>query len=155
MQMDAHGMQWRRGKGSGPHYTFDTNVMLRMVENANFLNMLKVRMNFRDATIHFDDIIRNEMDGHGCPVERVMLLAKKELGVDVLMERTPLAARKAAASLERAHPTLHSPDSYILAGCIRTNTILVSRDRGLILAARNNNVKVVNPDTLATGAGSG
>ena len=78
------------------HCTFGTNVMLHMVANVNFLNMLKVRMNFRNAAIHLDDIIRNEVEGYGCPVYRVCYWQKRA-GVDVLIERAPPATRKVAS----------------------------------------------------------
>lgn len=150
LQMDTLGVLSRRDGSSAPVYTFDTNVMLGIARNPNFVSMLKVRLNMEGAVVRLDDTVRAELENHGCPVERVVALARRDLKAVISGGRAPPGLAERATSLEEKHPTLHSPDSYILAGCIAENTILVSRDRGLIRAAKESGVHVVNPDTLAT-----
>ncbi len=147
--MDVLGAK-KLSRDDGPQYTLDTNVIMEANANPNFLSMLMTRTDLRGAQIHFDSTVRRELEKHGCQVERIVARIKK---AGATVGRGPPAHGIAglAVSLERKYPTLHSPDSYILAGCIRAGTVLVTRDRGLERAARRHGVRVINPDMLATG----
>lgn len=151
IQMHVHGANRFSGGGNGLLYTLDTNVIMEANSNPNFWDMLMTRLNLRGAQIHFDSVVRRELEKHGCPVERMVARARMEAGATVGKGPPAHGIAGLAASLERRYPTLHSPDSYILAGCIRAGTMLVTRDRGLERAARAHGVKVINPDMLATG----
>ena len=154
--VDLHEIQMRLSGNErlegGRHYMFDTNVIMEAVNNPNFWNMLKIRLDLQDGRIHFDSTIRRELEKHGCPVEKLLVMVMSDASAALIGERSERGIAGMAARLERKHSMLHSPDSYILASCIHSKTTLVTRDRGLEQAAREHKVHVINPDKIVTDA---
>ena len=131
-------------------YTLDTCVMMDSVENPNFRDMMTVRTGIKNSEIHMGEVVNAELREHMYDVDKVVRQLGSEFGASIVKDEMTIDTYKLAARLRARYARLQSPDSYILAGCITSGTVLVTRDRDLFNVANSCGVEAINPDKLAS-----
>lgn len=129
-------------------YTLDTCVGIKIIENQNIANLLKCRIQMNGASIHFCTQSVFEATKLGFQIEQISKIIENKFETDVFFGTVTDEMVQVSYQLERDCPSLHYGDSKILAYAKITNTILVTCDKALALAAKQSNVQVVNPDIL-------
>ena len=140
----------RRTRRDVPRYMLDTNTILYLVDNPHFRRMLAIRLDMGGSDVYLGSTIRQELQKHGCPHTDAVGCIQDGLKANVVPFHTAERDRDAASRLERTYDTLHWPDSLILAETAARGATLITRDRGLVAAAEEHGVPVVNPDLLCT-----
>ena len=138
----------QRITGNEKNYTLDTCVIIKICENPNIGNLLSCRINFHDSKVFINSQTVYEAKKHGYSFENVYQSLRDTLGTKVVYEEISENLKNYADVLESLHPTLHAGDAEILAFAQSKHSVLLSCDKGFLIAAKRIGVKFVNPDIL-------
>jgi len=132
-------------------YTFDTCICVKIVQNPNFVNLLKLHINSKDSLVYVNEQVVKEIQRKfGYEINHLLGHLKSSLGVDVFYGNITDKIETDAQYLLK-HTSVHNGDAQILAFARDNNSILISCDKDLINAAISVGVSTINPDQLHTG----
>ena len=132
-------------------YTLDTCICVKIVQNPNFVNLLKLHIDSENSSVFVNEQVINEIQRKfGFEINRLLGHLKSSLGVSVFYANiTDKIETDAKYLLE--HTSVHNGDAQILAFTRETDSILISCDKDLISTAISVGVSTINPDQLHTG----
>lgn len=126
--------------------TLDTNVIVRLIEAPNYVNMLATH-SLLNGCVHITDVVMGEIAKKRYNVDDA--ISKLEaMDATVTLGYTTADMCADARAMEGQYAGLHHPDSRILAYAKSWRICLVTCDRDLAEAAGLAGVDVVNPDTV-------
>ena len=132
-------------------YTFDTCICVKIVQNPNFVNLLKLHINSKDSLVYVNEQVVKEIQRKfGYEINHLLGHLKSSLGVDVFYGNITDKIETDAKYLLK-HTSVHNGDAQILAFARDNDSILVSCDKDLISTAISVGVSTINPDQLHTG----
>lgn len=130
-------------------FTLDTCVILKICRGGrNFADCLKCRIDFAGSEILLNSKTVEEMERHGFDYDSVSEKLSEVFETAVSFTEITDDVFADAKYMQKIYPTLHSGDDEVLAFAIATNSILVTRDKGLFEAAKLAKATVINPDTV-------
>ena len=137
-------------RGTKNGVSLDTNVMKLICDgNSNLANALTCRLNLHDVKVMVNSKSIEEMEKLGYGQDVVYHHLSKYFSHVELMEITR-DMLLTVSELRQKCPTLHSGDDEILAFTIMTNSVLITCDKGLLVAAKIQKVQSVNPNVIHT-----
>ena len=129
------------------NYVLDTCAAIKIVDNPNFLSMLSCRLNLKNSRIILCSQMIFEFHKNGFDLDiLVKILESVQTKVD--FKRCTYKIHQKAIYLESLCNSLHSGDSEILAIAYDKKFDLISCDKGLVNAAKQFNIKNVNPHMM-------
>ena len=131
--------------------TLDTNVIVRLIEAPNYVNMLATR-GLLNGNVHIPDVVMGEIAKKRCRIDDAISKLEAK-GATVILGYTTADMQVDARAMEGQYSGLHHPDSQILAYAKSWGTRLVTCDRDLAEAAGLASVDAVNPDTVCGSGG--
>ena len=132
-------------------YTLDTCICVKIVQNPNFVNLLKLHINSKDSSVYVNEQVVKEIQRKfGYEINHLLGHLKSSLGVDVFYGNISDKIETDAKYLLK-HTSVHNGDAQILAFTRDNDSILVSCDKDLINTAVSVGVSTINPDQLHTG----
>ena len=132
-------------------YTLDTCICVKIVQNPNFVNLLKLNINSKDSLVYVNEQVVKEIQRKfGYEINNLLGHLKSSLDVDVFYGNITDKIETDAKYLLK-HTSVHNGDAQILAFTRDNNSILISCDKDLINAAISVGVSTINPDQLHTG----
>ena len=133
-------------------YTLDSCICVKIVQNPNFVNLLKLHINSKNSMVYVNEQVVKEIQRKfGYEIDYLLGHLKSSLGVNVFYGNiTDKMESDAKYLLE--HTTIHGTgDALILAYTRDTDSVLISCDKDLINTAISVGVTTINPDQLHTG----
>ena len=132
-------------------YTLDTCICVKIVENPNFVNLLKLHIDPENSSVCVNEQVVKEIQRKfGYEIDHLLGHLKSSLGVDIFYGNITDKIETDAQYLLK-HTSVHNGDAQILAFTRDNNSILISCDKDLINAAISVGVSTINPDQLHTG----
>ena len=132
-------------------YTLDTCICVKIVQNPNFVNLLKLHINSKDSLVYVNEQVVKEIQRKfGYEINHLLGHLKSSLGVDVFYGNISDKIETDAKYLLK-HTSVHNGDAQILAFARDNDSILISCDKDLINTAISVGVSTINPDQLHTG----
>ena len=132
-------------------YTLDTCICVKIVQNPNFVNLLKLHINSKNSSVYVNEQVVKEIQRKfGYEINHLLGHLKSSLGVDVFYGNITDKIETDAKYLLK-HTSVHNGDAQILAFTRDNDSILVSCDKDLINTAVSVGVSTINPDQLHTG----
>ncbi|ABK77098.1 hypothetical protein CENSYa_0464 [Cenarchaeum symbiosum A] len=158
---------------SAPYgYTFDTCAIINVWRNPNISTPLRMLLETEGSIVYMNSYVVGELavkslgqdeagrmlhehlgadagaDVISTMRERAGSMLQKRLGADVSGGDVIPKMREHAVQMEEHCPTLHSPDSIILAFAMYTKTVLVTHDKGLLAATEKMKAPCVDPNVI-------
>lgn len=130
-------------------FTFDTCVVINILENRNFGDMLSCKLGLAESTAHLSEQARVEIRRKGHDVDDAVKQIQKLMGANVVYGMITDEMKDDAIYLRTKCPTLHGGDDQILAYARATGTTLITCDKEFIQAAKMIYTQVINPNILA------
>ncbi len=131
------------------NYVLDTCAAIKIVDNPNFLSMLSCRLDLKNSTIILCSQMIFELHKNGFDLD-VLVKILESVQTKVNFETCTNQIHQKAIYLESLCDSLHCGDSDILAIAYENKFDLISCDKGLVNAAKQFNVKNVNPDMVTS-----
>jgi len=131
-------------------YTLDTCICVKIVQNPNFVNLLKLHISKNSLVYVNEQVIKEIQRKFGYEINHLLGHLKSSLGVDVFYGNISDKIETDAKYLLK-HTSVHNGDAQILAFARDNDSILVSCDKDLISTAISVGVSTINPDQLHTG----
>ena len=132
-------------------YTLDTCICVKIVQNPNFVNLLKLHINSKNSSVYVNEQVVKEIQRKfGYEINHLLGHLKSSLGVDVFYGNITDKIETDAKYLLK-HTSVHNGDAQILAFARDNDSILISCDKDLINAAISVGVSTINPDQLHIG----
>ena len=132
-------------------YTLDTCICVKIVENPNFVNLLKLHIDSQNSSVYVNEQVVKEIQRKfGYEINHLLGHLKSSLGVDVFYGNITDKIETDAKYLLK-HTSVHNGDAQILAFARDNDSILISCDKDLINTAVSVGVSTINPDQLHTG----
>ena len=129
-------------------FTLDTCVLIKILENPNFGNLLKCRINFENSKIYLNSQTIGEAKKKGYDIAEIYSTIQIRFCQNVIFSQITDEMYTNARNLQQTYSSLHYGDSQILSFAKAKSLTLVSCDKGLIKAAKQSGISFVNPDTL-------
>ena len=132
-------------------FTLDSCICVKIVQNPNFVNLLKLHIDSENSSVYVNEQVVKEIQRKfGYEINHLLGHLKSSLGVDVFYGNiTDKMESDAKYLLE--HTPVHNGDAQILAFTRETDSVLISCDKDLISTAISVGVTTINPDQLHTG----
>lgn len=125
----------------------DTCVIKKMMDNANYADMLQARIDLRGVDVHICSQVG--IEARRKDLDSGVIGAKLEgLGANVIYGQITNRMRAEAKAMEKRRAGLHNGDSEILAYTKEWGLGLLTGDKNLAAATEMEGVDVVNPDQL-------
>lgn len=135
-------------KQYGATFVLDTNVVIRACNDRQFAQRVRWCMGASTSEIVINSKVESELMRHGLSMKIIPAILKDRLQVDdIIYDAISRDEHQDAKWLEEKNETLHRGDSDILAFAYVRGLVLLTCDKGLVKAARDVNVKCINPDT--------
>ena len=132
-------------------YTLDSCICVKIVQNPNFVNLLKLHISSENSSVCVNEqVIKEIQRKFGYEINHLLGHLKSSLGVDVFYGNITDKIETDAKYLLK-HTSVHNGDAQILAFTRDNDSILVSCDKDLINTAVSVGVSTINPDQLHTG----
>ena len=132
-------------------YTLDTCICVKIVQNPNFVNLLKLYIDSENSSVYVNEqVIKEIQRKFGYEINHLLGHLKSSLGVDVFYGNISDKIESDAKYLLK-HTSVHNGDAQILAFTRNTDSVLISCDKDLISIAISVGVSTINPDQLHTG----
>lgn len=137
------GTNGRSQKG----YVLDTCIGRRCYDNPAYLDMLKMKIDLETSKTVFTTVSIYEIDnkadyGYDDVKSKLEFVSGNKIGTEEISDEMNLLGIWLNDHIE----DLHYPDNQILAFAMITDSILVTRDKGLEKASRRVDHHVINPD---------
>ena len=127
--------------------TLDSCIGRRCYENQAYLDMLKIKIDFRTSDIVFTTVSKSEINrGTEYGFEAVRSRLESSIEREIKVEEITSEIEQLGCRLVKRFDELHVPDNLILASALWANSVLITCDRGLERTARAVNQMVINPD---------
>ena len=132
-------------------YTLDTCICVKIVENPNFVNLLKLHISSKNSSVYVNEQVVKEIQRKfGYEIDHLLGHLKSSLGASVFYGNITDKIETDAQHLLK-HTFVHNGDAQILAFTRNTDSVLISCDKDLISIAISVGVSTINPDQLHTG----
>ena len=132
-------------------YTLDSCICVKIVQNPNFVNLLKLHIDPENSSVCVNEQVVKEIQRKfGYEIDHLLGHLKSSLGAGVFYGNITDKIESDAKYLLK-HTSVHNGDAQILAFTRETDSILISCDKDLIYAAISVGVSTINPDQLHTG----
>ena len=132
-------------------YTLDTCICVKIVQNPNFVNLLKLHIDPENSSVYVNEQVVKEIQRKfGYEIDHLLGHLKSSLGAGVFYGNITDKIESDAKYLLK-HTSVHNGDAQILAFTRNTDSILISCDKDLISTAISVGVSTINPDQLHTG----
>ena len=140
----------RKNNDYGATFVLDTNVILRAIDDGRFAEHARDCLASKGSSaseILIPSKVVSELERHSVNTMFLSAVLSSKLGIDsIVFDTATHAEGKGAKWLEGRHETLHRGDSEILAFTHARGHVLVTCDKGLLVAARDVGVRCINPD---------
>ena len=128
-------------------YVLDSCIGRRCYETPEYLDMLKMRVDFNASKTVFTSVSVFEIDKRSeYGFDAVQSKMESFLGGKIETEKITYDMSQLGMWLRDNNEGLHLPDDRILAYAMLTDSVLITCDKGLEQAARNVGHDVINPD---------
>ena len=132
-------------------YTLDSCICVKIVQNPNFVNLLKLHINSKNSMVYVNEQVVKEIQRKfGYEIDHLLGHLKSSLGAGVFYGNITDKIETDAKYLLK-HTSVHNGDAQILAFTRDTDSILISCDKDLITPAISVGVSTINPDQLHPG----
>ena len=132
-------------------YTLDTCICVKIVQNPNFVNLLKLHIDPENSSVYVNEQVVKEIQRKfGYEIDHLLGHLKSSLGAGVFYGNITNKIETDAQYLLK-HTSVHNGDAQILAFTRDTDSVLISCDKDLISIAISVGVSTINPDQLHTG----
>ena len=109
-------------------YTLDTCICVKIVQNPNFVNLLKLHINSKNSLVYINEQVVKEIQRKfGYEIDHLLGHLKSSLGAGVFYGNITDKIETDAKYLLK-HTSVHNGDAQILAFTRDTDSILISCD---------------------------